>query len=110
MLWPICSLLRRKAFTRPRHWTPATLASCRVYLDTQLRLAFGKRPVLRLNSPEIAHWFHTYSRTRPGGANQALGILVTMLNFARSTKLIPQDAPNPCAPSARICGGRGDAC
>lgn len=79
-------------------YSPATLASCRVYLDTQLRPAFGKRPVLRLTSPEIAQWFHSYSRTRPGGANQALGILVTMLNFARSAKLIPQNTPNPCAP------------
>ncbi|REG45851.1 DUF4102 domain-containing protein [Paracoccus versutus] len=79
-------------------YKPETLASCRVYLDTQLRPAFGKRPVLRLTTPEIAQWFHSYSRTRPGGANQALGLLVTMLNFARSAKLIPKDAPNPCAP------------
>lgn len=79
-------------------YKPETLASCRVYLDTQLRPAFGRRPVLRLTTPEIAQWFHTYSRTRPGGANQALGLLVTMLNFARSANLIPKDAPNPCAP------------
>ena len=79
-------------------YKPETLASCRVYLDTQLRPAFGKCPVLRLTTPEIAQWFHSYSRTRPGGANQALGLLVTMLNFARSARLIPKDTPNPCAP------------
>ena len=79
-------------------YSPTTLASCRVYIDTQLRPAFGKLPVLSLTTPEIAQWFHRYSLTRPGGANQALGILVTMLNFARAAKLIPQDAPSPCAP------------
>lgn len=75
-----------------------TLASYGVYLARQLRPTFGKRPVLALTAPEIAEWFHGYSRTRPGGANHALGLLVTMLNFARSEKLIPQDTPNPCAP------------
>ncbi|RWR26381.1 DUF4102 domain-containing protein [Sinirhodobacter populi] len=82
-------------------YKPETLASCRIYLDTQLRPALGNRPLLRLTTPEIARWFHAYSQTRPGGANQALGLLVTMLNFARSEKLIPKGAPDPCAPIRR---------
>lgn len=79
-------------------YRPQTLASYRIYLNAQLRPAFGKRPVLTLTAPEVAQWFHGYSRTRPGGANQALGLMVTILNFARETKLIPKEAPNPCAP------------
>ncbi|PTE19777.1 hypothetical protein C5F48_21085 [Cereibacter changlensis JA139] len=82
-------------------YRPQTLASYRIYLNTQLRPAFGKMQVQRLTTPEVAEWFHGYSRLRPGGANQALGLLVTMLNFARSSNLVPPDMPNPCAPIRR---------
>jgi integrase len=82
-------------------YKPDTLASCQVYLDTQLRPALGKLIVERLTTPEIADWFYRYSQIRPGGANQALGLLVTMLNFARRQNLVPREMPDPCAPIRR---------
>jgi integrase len=78
-----------------------TLKAYRSYLRTQLLPNFGNIPINRLSTPALANWFHTYSRTSPGGANQAMGILRTMLNYARTTGVLPVDAPDPTSPIRR---------
>ena len=79
-------------------YRPSTLKALRSYLDTQLCPVFGDRPMHRITAPEVAAWFHAYSRNRGGGANQALGHFNTIFNWARSTELLPVDLPNPAEP------------
>lgn len=47
----------------------STLKILRVYLDSQLLPAFGTCRVDRITTPDVAEWFHAYSRHCPGGAN-----------------------------------------
>ncbi len=75
-----------------------TLYCLRVYLDTQLLLVFGRKPVNRITTPDIASWFFDYSARRAGGANQALGHFTTILNWGKAEGLIPHDMPNPASP------------
>lgn len=79
-------------------YTPRTLSCLCTYLDTQLRPAFGPVPLNKITTPAIAAWFYDYSRTRGGGANQALGHFVTILNWGKAEQLIPFDLPNPTRP------------
>lgn len=82
-------------------YKPDTIYCLKIYLDTQLLPAFGQTPINKLRTTKVAKWFHTYSRDRPGGANQAIGHLTTMLNFAKDQDHLAQNAPNPCAPIRR---------
>lgn len=79
-------------------YTPRTLSCLGTYLTTQLRPAFGRKPMNEITTPDLAEWFYSYSRTRSGGANQALGHFVTILNWGKAAQLIPYDLPNPAAP------------
>jgi integrase len=79
----------------------STLYCLQTYLDSQLLPAFGDTPINKLTTPDIAKWFYQYSETRPGGANQCIGHLTTMLTFAREAGHLPENAPNPCAPIRR---------
>ncbi|OUS06314.1 hypothetical protein A9Q96_10095 [Rhodobacterales bacterium 52_120_T64] len=95
--------------TKEGIYKPTTIEALEVYLNTQLLPAFGNTAINRLTTPDIANWFHTYSQTRPGGANQALGHLTTILAFARQVGHLSYDAPNPCAPirkNRRLARGR----
>ncbi len=65
--------------------TPQTLEGYRQYLRGQILPNFGSMRVDRLATPIIAKWLYTYSRTSPGGANQAIGLLKALLNFAIRT-------------------------
>ncbi|MBY6058797.1 site-specific integrase [Leisingera daeponensis] len=90
-------------------YAASTLSSLGYYLDTQLLPAFGPRKIARITTPEIAEWFYAYSRSRPGGANQALGHFTTILNWAREAGHLPADLPNPAAPlrfNRRLARGR----
>lgn len=82
-------------------YKPSTLYCLQTYLDSQLLPAFGDTPINKLTTPDIAKWFYEYSETRPGGANQCIGHLTTMLAFAREAGHLPEHAPNPCAPIRR---------
>ncbi|MCR9086367.1 MAG: site-specific integrase [Rhodobacteraceae bacterium] len=75
-----------------------TLSALAYYLDTQLLPAFGPRKVVQITTPNVAEWFTRYSRSRPGGANQALGHFTTILNWGREAALLPADHPNPASP------------
>lgn len=90
-------------------YAASTISSLGYYLDTQLLPAFGPRKIARITTPEIAEWFYAYSRSRPGGANQALGHFTTILNWAREAGHLPADFPNPAAPlrfNRRMARGR----
>lgn len=79
-------------------YRPSTLKILRVYLDSQLLPAFGASRVDRITTPEVAAWFHRYSRYCPGGANQALGHFTTIWNWGRANGHLPHDQPNPASP------------
>ncbi|WP_264214284.1 site-specific integrase [Leisingera thetidis] len=87
----------------------STLSSLGYYLDTQLLPVFGRSKITRITTPDIAEWFYAYSRSRPGGANQALGHFTTILNWGREAGHLPADLPNPAAPlrfNRRLARGR----
>jgi integrase len=46
----------------------------------------------------VARWFHTYSRSIPGGANMALAAFTTVINWGYSNGHISKILPNPAAP------------
>lgn len=79
-------------------YQPSTVGPFNDYLRTQLLPAFGNLQVGRIRTPDIARWFHAYSRLRAGGANQALGHFTTILNWGKAQGHIPHDLPNPAAP------------
>jgi len=79
-------------------YRPSTIGPLNDYLRTQLLPAFGNQQVGRIRTPEIARWFHAYSRLRAGGANQALGHFTTILNWGKAQGHLPYDLPNPAAP------------
>lgn len=79
-------------------WKPSTVKAFTTYLNSQLLPAFGDRTVNRQTTAEIAKWFHAYSATRPGGANQALSHLRSVLKFATETGRLPRSAPDPSSP------------
>jgi integrase len=79
----------------------STLAATRCYLRSQLLPAFGGTPIDRLTAPAIADWFHRYSRSKPGGANEALGKLRAILDYAREQGFLDPQHPDPTAPLRR---------
>jgi integrase len=79
-------------------YRPDTIDSLQSYLKTQLLPAFGKVRTDRITTPEVADWFHGYSRTMPGGANQALLHFTTILNWGKENGHIPFLLPNPASP------------
>ena len=83
------------------HYQPKTLSCMQAYLDAQLLPAFGKLRMNAIKTPDVAAWFHGYSRTKPGGANQALLHFTTILNWGRENGHLPFDLPNPASPIKR---------
>lgn len=77
---------------------PSTMASFETSLKTQLLPAFGEKPVAQITPAMVARWFHSYSRTCPGGANMALAAITTVLNWAKTSGKLPKATPNPAAP------------
>ncbi len=82
-------------------WKLSTVRSFRIYLNSQLLPAFGERPIDRLTTADIANWFHIYSARSPGGANQALMHLRTLLRFAAEIAGDKKNAPDPSRPIRR---------
>jgi len=82
-------------------WKPSTLKAIQIYLNSSILPALGDQAINRLTTSDIAEWFYTYSTTSPGGANQALSHLRSMLKFARETGVLPPDAPDPSKPIRR---------
>lgn len=73
------SVYRQRAGSK---WKPSTRRSFDSYLRSTLLPTFGTKRLEEITSVDVATWFHTYSRTAPGGANRTLAILKGMLNAA----------------------------
>ena len=63
-------------------YKPSARRSTDVYLRSQLLPAFGAYPLHRISPQDVHRWFDRYSATAPGGANQALRLLRTILRHA----------------------------
>ena len=61
---------------------PSTQKAVRWLLSARLLPAFGSIPLDRITHADVTRWFDEYSRTAPGGANHALGVLLRILNHA----------------------------
>ena len=61
---------------------PSARKSASWVLRRHLIPAFGSSPLDRIAPANVHRWFDEYSRTAPGGANQALGLLRRILNQA----------------------------
>ena len=61
---------------------PSTQKGVRLALSARLLPAFGSLPLDRIDRAGVTRWFDEYSRTAPGGANHALGVLLRILNHA----------------------------
>ncbi|RYG90061.1 DUF4102 domain-containing protein [Loktanella sp. IMCC34160] len=94
-------LVARFMAERGKGFKPSSIVPLRAYLDSQLLPAFGKTPVGAITPVQVAEWFHLYSRTRPGGANQALGHFGTIFNWGKAQGYLPEDLPNPATPIRR---------
>lgn len=81
---------------RASSWRPSTQRTNESYLTAQILPALGARPLARIGIPEVADWFHTYSRVRPGGANRALAVLSDVFSCALAWGALPAGYPNPC--------------
>ena len=60
-------------------------------LNRQLLPVFGSRPLDRIVAVDVNRWFDRYSRTAPGGANNALGVFKQIMNRAVATGLIEKN-------------------
>ena len=63
-------------------YKPSTQKGRRSALSGQLLPAFGSKRLDRIAPAHVRRWFDAFSRTAPGNANNALGILRQILNFA----------------------------
>lgn len=94
-------LAQRFVSAKRQVWKPTTVRAFQVYLNSSILPALGGHAVNRLTTADIAEWFHTYSLTSPGGANQALSHFRSLLKFARETGVLALDAPDPSKPMRR---------
>lgn len=87
-------------------YKPSTVTILRIYIDTQLRRAFGAKLIANVTTPEAADWFHSYSKKSPGGANQALGFLKTTSVSLGTRACCPAKRQTFAPQSARITAPR----
>ena len=84
----------------PRY-KPSTRKCANFALGNQLLPAFGATPLDRVTRHQVLRWFNTYSRSAPGGANLALGVLRQILNFAMACGHIDVNPANAVKPNRR---------
>ena len=65
-----------------RRCAPSSCQFANRVLKGQLIPAFGRLPLDAIRRTDVERWFDTYSRTAPGGANKALGVLGQIMNAA----------------------------
>ena len=61
---------------------PSTRKAVAKVIAARLLPTFGSLPLDRIDRAAVTRWFDEYSRTAPGGANEALGFLRRILNHA----------------------------
>ena len=64
-------------------------------LKARILPAFGRMPLDRIGPEDVAAWFDTASRDRPGEANRALEILRSMMSRAEEWGM-REHGSNPC--------------
>ena len=67
----------------------------RIYLNARILPAFGKMPLDRIGSEDVAAWFDAANRNRPGAANRAFEILRSMMFRTEGWGLRARNS-NPC--------------
>ena len=76
-------------------WKPSGRKTVRIYLKSRILPAFGRMPLDRIGHEDLAAWFDSASRERPGAANRAFEILRAMMTRAEEWGLRERDT-NPC--------------
>ena len=77
------------------HWKPSGRRTVRNYLKARILPTFGKMPLDRIGPEDVAAWFDTASKDRPGAANRAFEILRSMMFRAEEWGWRERDS-NPC--------------
>ena len=76
-------------------WKPSGRKTVRVYLKARLLPTFGRMPLDQISHEDVAAWFDSASRDKPGAANRAFEILRAMMSRAEEWGLRDRDT-NPC--------------
>ena len=63
-------------------YKPSSQKGVRSVLGGRILPAFGSKRLDRITSAQVRRWFDAFSRTAPGNANFALGVLRQIMNFA----------------------------
>ena len=77
-------------------WKPSTAETIRIYLNSAILPALGPLRVGSAVRADIARFFHTYGRSKPGGANRCHEILRNLFDCAVAWGHRPEAAGNPC--------------
>ena len=77
------------------HWKPSGRTTVRIYLKARILPTFGRMPLDRIGPEDVAAWFDTASKDRPGAANRAYEIPRAMMFRAEEWGLRERGA-NPC--------------
>ncbi len=80
---------------------PSTQRGIRSYLNRQLLPNFGNMRLDRITRKDVLKWFDHYSRTSPGAANQALGLLRQILISAMRFDFIAYSPVKGVMPNKR---------
>ena len=68
--------------THFERYKPSTRRTARYVLEGRILPAFGSKPLDRIAPAQVRKWFDAFSRTAPGNANNGLGVLRQIMNFA----------------------------
>ena len=63
-------------------YKPSTQKGVRFHIERRILPAFGSKRLDRISPATVRRWFDRQSRTAPGNANQGLGHLRQIMNFA----------------------------
>ena len=63
-------------------YKPSTKKGVRAVLAGRILPAFGSKSLDRITAAEVRRWFDTFSGTAPGRANNGLGVLRQIMNYA----------------------------
>ena len=63
-------------------YKPSTQKGVRFHIERRILPAFGSKRLDRISPTAVRRWFDRQSRTAPGNANQGLGHLRQIMNFA----------------------------
>ncbi len=83
-------------------YKPSTRRTASYVLKGRLLPSFGSKPLDRITPSQVRRWFDEFSRTAPGNANRALGILRQILNFAVARGHIEKNPARSIRPNRRL--------